>query len=1115
MILNEKEKEMRLLDNKKRSLKRWAIFIGLLAAITVISLGFTLFDRMLTGAPGGGLEINWNKVDEKVAWIGAQIRDLDATITEELGLSSTSGVLINDVEDDSPADLSGLERGDVILSVDGVQTTDTLQLQDQLQEYAPGDKLKLLVDKADGGKKVIILEVGSKDTTGTTKDSSLKKTANTADTDDATTSWGISISPLTEELQEEYNIPETEQGVVIVAVVQGSLADSQGMEVGDVIENINQVPITNIKTFYDAIDDNASVMMDIYSPDDAKRFFVTLPDDEDNPPQVLLINLEDDTPTNTRIAIPSDRPDLNGIVYARFSTSPYFIIYDLEKSEMTVIQNPYAAQVRGMGYIVSQMLIQQNISSVIVGGIGLQAFDALNLARIKVYGPFNGTVINAIKSYQVDRIPEMTAANLGGNGNSSTSQTLQTGGSPFTEETDDDEEEGGLEGAPATIPPMGKPEELELTAGVSGDARSNRSDLCICPVDGSLVTHPAGTACADMACPICGAQLMNADPGLDESGPTDLPLSTSVQLTAATGTFVSNSPIDIPPDNAVQQTAADLWYIGGQPEDVPPTTGSQQTANTTIANTTQTTLCICPLDGTQVVHPLGVSCSSLQCPICGSRLVSTLSNLVPNNVTQTANIPTAGMPTAGVPTAGTTVTYVPVAGMPTAGVPTAGTTVAYIPVAGMPTGGMPDDIGGPPSTSEAPTTDNTSLGNSGTSGGSTECICPLDGTKVVHPLGVPCSALACPICGSRMINAISSSASVSTQIIPTAGMPTAGVPTAGVPTAGTTVAYVPVAGMPTAGVPTAGVPTAGTTVAYVPVAGMPTGGMPDDIGGPVQQAYYLVPITSQPEEIPPQTQGQTTQQVAFIPVAGAPPDSMGSDDAGPAMDGTSLGGGQAGSGVAQSGRSTNCVCPMDGTTVTHPIGVPCSSLVCPICGSRLVNEDPAGATGGAVGDLTTTANIPTATTQVIQVSTISKRIVVPSTGRNLKSDIPQLFDKAPYFIFFGLGSYEVVRNPFYRDNNATGAAIAQFVVAEGGAIVICDNMSVTALKSFKDLQVKVYSGFTGSVQQAIDIYSDGRLKDSGTISGLVVDDDEDHDGGGGPPTSKSKSKEKEDETSTF
>jgi len=353
------------------------------------------------------------------------------------------------------------------------------------------------------------------------------------------------------------------------------------------------------------------------------------------------------------------------------------------------------------------------------------------------------------------------------------------------------------------------------------------------------------------------------------------------------------------------------------------------------------------------------------------------------------------------------------------------------------------------------------------------CVCPLDGTTVTHPVGIPCAALQCPVCGGRM---------VSGNIALTGGNP-----------------------MTTTG-------------------GIQTGGKPEGVP-PVQQVYYLVPITSKPDNVPLLGQGQ---QVAYIPVAGGAtqggPNTGGPTSGGPAIDGPAQGGGQAGTGAAQSGRSTLCICPMCKTTVTHPIGVPCASLTCPVCGSRLVNAEPGGVssaaavmTGGspmvATGGMQTTGAMQVAqSSNVAFVSATSRRVVVPSTGKSLNLDIAPLLDKAPYFVMVGLGKYEIVRNPYYRDNKAVGTEVAQFIVGEGGAVVICNNISMTALKAFKDLKVKVYPGFTGTVKQALNIYADDRLKDSGTITGIAIEDSKtsEHEGGGGPPSSKDKKKDKGD-----
>jgi len=1102
--MTPREKEQ-VLEYKKCVLRRWAIVTGLLALVAMGCLGMTLLDRVLKGAPGGGLEINYNKVDEKLAWLGSEIRDLDATISNALHLTSTDGVLVNNVTPGSPADRAGLGRGDVIISMNGTQIADSFQIQDQIRQRLPGDTVKLVVDTASGGKRNVYVTLGAKPDETSATDANIKKVGGAAVPTVSPvmkTPWGISVSPLTDEVRKQFNIPTTEQGVVIVAVVQKGLADSQGLEVGDVIESINQVPTPNIAALYQALQDERQVLMDVYSPDDARRFFVTLPDEGGSPPQVVLMSFDEEAAKTNRIIVPSDSARLDGTVYYRFASAPYFILYDFNANRATVIANPYAAQVRGMGITLAQMLLQQRIDAVIAGGIGPQSFDTFYLAKIKVYGPVTGSVRTAITNYRSERLPELKEANLGGYGYSSAA-TIPAGGSPWTEE---DDESGGLDGKPQTIPSMGKP--LELTA--QGDARASRPETCVCPSCGAEVTHPANTSCADMVCPICGSQLMTASPGTDSITGTDmtsqLPATQiPTQLRPISMTAGGTVQIASPPSRITAiPVANNLWALSNQPGNIPPAvTGVQQTT----ATTTQVSVCICPLDGTTVTHPVGVPCSALQCPVCGGRMVSA-SSPVASAVTQTGGVQTGGIQTAGIQTGGKpddvppvqqAFYLVPVSSTPAPMGRIQQSTNQLQQVVLVPTsGGPPADGAGVGPSDAGPAVDGQSQGGgqAGTgaaqSGRSTLCECPICHTTVTHPIGVPCTQLNCPICGSRLVNAQPGGTTGG------AAMQTGGSPMTATGT------------MQTSSKPDDMPPI--QQAFYI----LPVGGKPDDVP-PVQQAFYLVPVSSMPGNVPPLGQTQQSaaqgQKVSLVPVAGGPPADgagVGPSDAGPAVDGQSQGGGQASSGAAQSGRSTLCICPMCNVTVTHPIGVPCSSLNCPVCGSRLVNAEPGGTTGGAA--MTTAAATSIAQSSMVLVSASSRKVVIPSTGRSLNSDIAPLLDKAPYFVMVGLGKYEIVRNPYYRDNKVVGTEVAQFIVGEGGAVVICNNISMTALKAFKDLKVKVYPGFTGTVKQALNIYADDRLKDSGTITGIVLDDDEDEHGGGGggPPSSKDKRKEKDE-----
>jgi predicted Fe-Mo cluster-binding NifX family protein len=1088
--------EEEVLDRKRRSLKRWAVVLGVLVILIFIGLGGMILDRLLKGAPGGGLEINVSKLEKKLAWLGSEVRDVNETISKQLGLSSTDGVLVNSVAGGSPADTAGIQRGDVILALDSTAIKDSFHIQEEILRYEPGDTVKILVDTADSGKRIVYVKLAanpSKDTPS--KGTDIKKVADTTSEAAAaprlSTPWGIAVSPLTQDLREQFNIPSSERGVPIVAVVKNSPADAQGLEVGDVIESVNKTPTPNLQTFYRALEESEGALMDVYSPDEGKRFFVTLPDEGDSPPQVVLVSFNGDSAKKDRIAIASDSGDLDGAVFYRFGSSPYFIVYDAGRNEMAAIRNPYAAQVRGMGIVVAQMLIPQDIDAVIVGGIGPQAFDAFHLAKVKVYGGVTGTVRNAIAGYQLGRLRELKEANLGGYGYSA-GAAVPTGSSPWTEDSEEEEQEG-YQGQPQTIPPKGKPgSEATLVAG--SEARANRPAVCVCPKCGAEVTHPSSVSCSEMVCPICGSRLMTASPGSESSGgegaPKELPateIPTRVRpITLTGGTPVSSAPGAVPPANlGAQRTASNLWAISSKPDNIPPMVGQQTGgAPADAATTSKVSTCFCPLCGTTVTHPVGVPCAALQCPTCGGRMVSGTGSLTGGSPMAAAGGTRTGGKPEGAPPVQQVYYLVPISSKP-GNVPLLGKAqqTAAVPVAGGATQGGPN-TGGPtaggPATSGQPGGGGQAGAGSPQSGRSTVCICPLCKTTVTHPIGVPCAALTCPVCKSRLVNA---------QPGGTSGI--------GAASAG---------GSPTA--------VAG---------GMQTGGKPEGVP-PVQQTYYLVPISGRPENLP---LAGGTQQVAYVLVAGGPsqggPNTGGPAAGGPAIDGPSMGGGQAGTGAAQTGRSAECVCPMCKTTVTHPIGVPCGSLTCPVCGSRLVNAQPGGASGGAAamaggspmaatGGMQTAGPTQVAQSKVIQVSTVSKRVVVPSTGRSLNSDIAPLLDKAPYFMMFGLGRYEVVRNPYYRDSGARGAEVAQFIVGEGGAVVICNNVSMTALKGLKDLRVKVYTGFTGTVKQALDIYADGRLKDSGTMTGIVLDDatEGEHGGGGGPPSSKDRKKDKGD-----
>jgi serine protease Do len=66
---------------------------------------------------------------------------------------------------------------------------------------------------------------------------------------DAMKQWGIRASNLTDALRKQYSIDNEVSGVVVAEVDPASQAASEGIQEGDVVQEINKEPTTSVKDF--------------------------------------------------------------------------------------------------------------------------------------------------------------------------------------------------------------------------------------------------------------------------------------------------------------------------------------------------------------------------------------------------------------------------------------------------------------------------------------------------------------------------------------------------------------------------------------------------------------------------------------------------------------------------------------------------------------------------------------------------------------------------------------------------------------------------------------------------------------------------------------------------
>ncbi|HUU29467.1 MAG TPA: trypsin-like peptidase domain-containing protein [archaeon] len=184
--------------------------------------------------------------------LGVLIQNIDPVMARALGLENPQGVLVEDFvpKNDSPAELGGLRRGDVIISVGGYPVNFSHQLQETIAKRRPGETVELTVIR-DRQRLKRLVKLGKKEISGR----EIRQTA--VPEPQKSTTFGMGLREITEEDISELGL-ENNRGVVIDRVDSGELAYKAGLMPGDVILEVNRQPVNHVDELRDLLDDVSS-----------------------------------------------------------------------------------------------------------------------------------------------------------------------------------------------------------------------------------------------------------------------------------------------------------------------------------------------------------------------------------------------------------------------------------------------------------------------------------------------------------------------------------------------------------------------------------------------------------------------------------------------------------------------------------------------------------------------------------------------------------------------------------------------------------------------------------------------------------------------------------------
>jgi len=174
----------------------------------------------------------------KRAMIGVTLANMTPEIAEGFGLGTQQGVIIQDVLPKSPAEKAGLQRNDVIVDLNGMPVTDRDKFRLKIADTPSGTHIRLGVLR--DGKKV------SADVTLTDKDKAVANNQVTPPAEGDDTDIGMSVRATTQSERAEV---KAESGVRVTDVAEDSEAQDKDIQVNDVIEEVNRVPVNSPEDF--------------------------------------------------------------------------------------------------------------------------------------------------------------------------------------------------------------------------------------------------------------------------------------------------------------------------------------------------------------------------------------------------------------------------------------------------------------------------------------------------------------------------------------------------------------------------------------------------------------------------------------------------------------------------------------------------------------------------------------------------------------------------------------------------------------------------------------------------------------------------------------------------
>ncbi|MEL6694213.1 MAG: Do family serine endopeptidase [Pseudomonadota bacterium] len=177
-------------------------------------------------------------------WLGVTITNVDEDMAEAVGLKDAKGAIVTRVTEGSPAEDSGLERGDIIVKINGQSVDDATITTRVVGSLLAGSNNEFELYR-NGKRRTISVKVGERPN-GLTTSGLVSPDGDDSD-EGGDGPLGVSLIPLDDEARERLDLDSDEKGMVITALDQDSPLYEEGVRAGMAILDVNYKKLDSIE----------------------------------------------------------------------------------------------------------------------------------------------------------------------------------------------------------------------------------------------------------------------------------------------------------------------------------------------------------------------------------------------------------------------------------------------------------------------------------------------------------------------------------------------------------------------------------------------------------------------------------------------------------------------------------------------------------------------------------------------------------------------------------------------------------------------------------------------------------------------------------------------------